>query len=69
MARAVGHTGRVLWASAPDPDVQALMRLADAEAPEGEVTIRGERTSDGATHENYTGRVVAVRERGQWTRF
>ncbi|UOF77366.1 hypothetical protein [Caudoviricetes sp.] len=45
------------------------MRAADAQLPTGTLVIRGQRTTDGTQWKIAQGRVVAIRERGEWTTF
>jgi hypothetical protein len=66
---AVDHRGNEIWHAA-GKSVPDLMARADSKIPKAyNVTIRGDRTSDGTVWGPGQGKVEAVRERGTWRRY
>jgi len=65
--RVFGHTGNVLFA-AEGPSVNALMVVADINAPTGSAVVRSDRTSDGSYWGLGRGRAEAIRFGNKWER-
>jgi hypothetical protein len=66
---AVDHRGNEIW-WAKGHAVAQLMANADSKIPKVyNVTIRGDRTSDGTVWGIGQGRVEALRDHGTWVRY